>query len=99
MMWVTNDLNALGFLPGFLDERDPRSAREQLNANYTHGGGWQPFEGHVLDYKGAALLYPGDPPMQLKGMTMLRNEVILVFQHDWVVILQKDGSWECARMD
>lgn len=29
----------LGYLPNMLNEHDPRSAREQLDDNYQHGGG------------------------------------------------------------
>lgn len=101
-MWIKRDPNVdLGFLPNFLSEADPRPAREQLDANYQHGGGWKPFEGfefkmicHV-----ASLLYLGDPPMRSVAFTTLREEIILLFPHDWVVVLQPDGSWEVSRMD
>ena len=35
----------LGMLPYFIDPNDPRPAREQLDANYQHGGGWVPSRG------------------------------------------------------
>jgi hypothetical protein len=32
-------------------------------------------------------------------MCKLRDELILVYEGDWVAVLQKDGSFEVARMD
>jgi hypothetical protein len=32
-------------------------------------------------------------------MMKLRDEVILVYPHSWVLILQKGGSFEICRMD
>jgi hypothetical protein len=91
--------DALGLLPQFLDANDERPAREQFDGNYEHGGGWSPFPGHILNVDRLRLEYPGDPPLRPKGETMLRNERIIVFECDWVVILQPDGKYEVARMD
>src|SRR3982751_2684992 len=33
----------LGAIPYFLDEDDPRPAREQFHERYNHGGGWRPM--------------------------------------------------------
>jgi hypothetical protein len=33
----------LGFLPGWLNETDPRPAWKQIHDNYQHGGGWDPI--------------------------------------------------------
>jgi hypothetical protein len=88
-----------GLLPTFLDLNDPRPAREQLDANYQHGGGWQPFEGFAFDREHQTIKYPGDPPMHALAVMMLRNEMVILFECDWVMILQKDGSYEICRMD
>lgn len=91
-----------GLLPTFLSERDPRPAKEQLHTAYAHGGGWRPFRGfrfHQLHPGSAQLLYPGDPPMREISRAKLRNETIILFQADWVAIVQSDGSFEVARMD
>lgn len=87
----------LGYLPTMLDERDPRPAREQLDANYRHSGGWCPMDGFSLD--GMTLRYPGDPPFEMIGCTRVRDEVVALFEHDMVAIVQPDGSFEVARMD
>jgi len=88
----------LGLLPGMLSEHDPRSAKEQLHAGYPHGGGWQPFEGFKLAANNE-LHYPGDPPTLPLAMTELREELIVLYEHDWVAIIQPDRSFEVCRMD
>lgn len=100
MIKFTN-ANRLGYIPLFLSENDPRSAKEQFNANYAHGGGWQPFEGFKLDtcQEQFCLKYPGDRPMKEIGRGTLRNETIVVFEYSWVAIIQSDGSYAIARMD
>jgi hypothetical protein len=102
MIWFPKHHTArpdmLGFLPGMLNEEDPRPAREQLDTNYAQGGGWRPFQGFRMLSNGN-LAYPGDPPMQLLYETQLRNETIRFYDHAWVAIVQPDGSYEIARMD
>lgn len=89
----------LGYLPMIFLASDPRPAREQANDRYRHGGGWQPFQGHRFDARRRQLCYPGDPPMRALAETKLRDETIILFEADWVMILQPDGSHEIARMD
>jgi len=89
----------LGFLPAFLDEDDKRTAREQFDANYRHGG-WQPTGGDkfkLLD--GWRLKYPGDPVLVPLAICKLRDEVIILYEGEFVAIFQPDRSFEVARMD
>lgn len=105
--WTNPDL--CGWLVAFLDDEDPREAKEQLHARYAHGGGWQPFKGFSLiemkqDALGVrgdflALKYPEDPPMKEIGRTQLRDETVVLFEGSWVAIVQKTGEWEVARID
>lgn len=88
---------ALGYIPNFLSSADPRPAREQFNERYVFGG-WRPFEGFKLG-KDFALLYPGDPPTIPVAWTLLRDERIVVYLHQWVAIIQPDNSFEVCRMD
>ena len=94
-------LDMLGMLPEFISELDPRPAREQLHVNYAHGGGWRPFNGFTL--RGTRpkweLKYQGDPVYRAVAFAVLREETIIIFPNAWVVVLQADGAWECARMD
>ena len=88
----------LGYLPGFLSEKDPDKAREQLNKNYSHGGGWFPMK-RFTKLPDGRLKYPGDPPLLPLAQTKLRDELIVLYEHEVVAIIQPDGSFEAARMD
>jgi hypothetical protein len=88
----------LGFLTGFIDDDDPRSAREQYDANYQSG--WHPMSGWTLDVATMTLSYPGDPPLKPFCMTALHDvEAIYFYPYAQVLILQMDGSFEVSRMD
>lgn len=88
---------ALGNIPYFFSEEDPRPAREQINEAYIFSG-WQPFEGFELVAE-ENLRYPGDPVMYPLAKARLRDETINFYQSAWVSIVQPDGSFEVARID
>lgn len=90
--------DALGLLPHMLDPADKRTAREQFDAKYPHGGGWRPMSGFKLEKQGI-LRYPGDPPFKPIAMMRHHNEVVLFYPCAIVMILQSDGKFEVARMD
>ena len=92
-------MEQIGLIPYFLTEEDPRSAREQFDANYQHGGGWRPLEGWKFDTKTLGLTYPGDPELMPIAFTMLREEKILFYPYAQVMVLQPDMSFEVSRMD
>jgi hypothetical protein len=96
MIWATLPGFDLGFLPGFLSEDDPRPAAEQFADHYI--GGWFPLPGCTLG-PNLTLLYPGDPALRPRAMTQLRHEVIIVYDHDFVAIIQPNREFEVARMD
>lgn len=102
MIWVTRDQHLqpvdLGFLPSFLSDDDPRPAREQLDANYVHRSPNWRTEPARID-KDGILYYPGDPPLPWIAMTMLRDEMILLYPADFVAIVAPDGSFVFQRMD
>lgn len=92
-------IDALGFLPEMLNTDDPRPAAQQLDSAYQHGGGWRPFKGFSLNLSDMSITYPGDPAYKPIAETYLRDERILLYPHAWVLILQKDESFEVCRMD
>lgn len=98
MLTFTN-MRAAGYLPEFLSPYDTRPAREQINEHYVSG--WHRFEGFTLIGvdSNCRLKYPGDPDMHEVSRAKLRDELIIVFQYDWVTIIQKDGTHEVARID
>lgn len=91
--------DAVGFLPEFLDERWDKPAAAQLDMNYKHGGGWQPFKGFQMDPNTHAISYPGDPDMHPLAVASLHNEKIFVYPSGWVAVVQPDESFEICRMD
>jgi hypothetical protein len=89
----------LGFLPSFLDPDDPRSAAQQIDANYAFGG-WEPLPGCIaVPDPLFAWTYPGDPVFLPLAAAKLRHEVIAVYKGDFVGIWQRDGSFEISRVD
>lgn len=90
---------ALGLLPEMLSEYDPAPARQQFHEHYSHGGGWDPFEGFRFDPTTHAIKYPGDPAHKPLARATLRDETIYFYEHSWVAIVQLDGAFEIARMD
>ena len=90
---------ALGLIPDFLVETDPRPAAEQFHDNYSHGGGWQPMSGWQAGPTGE-MLYTGESPLNPIAMSTLHDrEIIRVYPNAWVTITQTDGSFQISRMD
>ena len=100
VIWEPDDFDVIGFLGGMLDEDDPRPAKEQFDANYQHGGGWQRFDGHTFGgLDNPSLKYPGDPVLYPVARAKLRDESIFLYPYSWVCIVQPNGDYEVARMD
>lgn len=96
------DDEALGLIPQFFNEEDPRSAREQIAANYSFGGGWSPLSGWKMAEDGTITYGEGedqDPPLKVLSEAKMRDETIRFYAHAWVAIVQPDGSYEVARID
>lgn len=90
--------DAVGFIPDFLDEGDPRPAREQFNERYQSG--WRPQEGFTKEGRHSfTLRFPGDPPLYPIALIPFRAESIMIYRYGYVAIFQKDGSFEACRMD
>lgn len=88
----------VGLLLYMLNDSNPAPAREQLDHGYRHGGGWDPFPGFRL-LPDNRLSYPGDPPTRPIAQCHLRDELIVLYEHEWVAIIQPDRSFEVCRMD
>jgi hypothetical protein len=101
MLWVLKHprmtAEHLGLLPSLLSDTDPRPVKEQIESNYSYGGGWQPLAGFTINKQG--LCFPGDPPMRLLAESRLRDERLLFFECDWLAVVQPDGSFQVSRMD
>ena len=102
MITFTNEFYA-GLLPAFFDENDPRPAQDQLHEHYAHGGGVRPFKGFTLrDWQvsnGAWLTYPEDHPLLEMTRAKMRDETLILFDCQWLAIVQPDGSHIITRVD
>src|SRR5687767_8524139 len=90
----------VGIIPSFLSPTDERSAAEQFDANYISG--WSPMDGWEFSAITLELRFPGDPSMRPVAEIQWdhpRGERILIYPHAWVLILQRDGSFEVSRLD
>lgn len=103
LIWLHYRGVDLGLLPGFIRENDPRDAVTQLHEAYAHAGGWRDFSGFTLSrdktWDKFDLLYPGDPPMRARAATVHGSELVILFQHDWVAVIQRNGTYRVSRMD
>lgn len=103
--------DAVGLIPMFLVESDPRPAAEQIAERYC--GGWFDLKvgpkGFRIIGEDELLLYPGDPPLRRLAEATLHGEEatfgnlpmerIVVYQSAFVVIHQTDGSFRVSRLD
>lgn len=97
------DFYSAGFLPEIIQSGDDRPAAEQLDARYAHGGGFMPFEGFTLNrwetVGKAFITYPEDPPLREVSRAVLRDETLILFECEWLAIVQKGGSYKITRVD
>jgi len=93
-------LEGLGFIPSFISAANPASAKEQIDANYAHGGGWRSSNSFTMG-KDQELIskYPEDPDLFPLAIGHLRDEIIYFYDYAWTAIVQPDGSFEVARLD
>ena len=89
----------LGLIPMFLSQDNPLPAREQFNNNYAHGGGWKPMAGWTLNSDLTLQYGDADPPLSPLAKVNFKDELILVYPGAWVLIMQRDDSFEVSRMD
>ena len=91
--------HAIGFIPSFLHEPDPRPAQDQLHESYAHGGGWQPFHGFSINHDTMEITYPEDPPLSPLAKINFRDEEIYIYPHAWVMIYRSPTDFSISRMD
>lgn len=101
---LRNPFDLTGFIPSWLNESSKSGAVEQIDKNYSHGGGWRDFNGFTLKGEidsevGPLLLYPGDPPTAAVCHWKVGDEQVVLFDHAWVAVVQPDGSHRIARID
>lgn len=90
----------LGIIPYFLETKDERPAAKQFNERYAHGGGWRPMPGFQMSKNNILKSnFSEDPTLEPVACCMLRDELVMLYPHDLVAVVQKNGAFEVARMD
>jgi hypothetical protein len=85
----------LGLIPTYLNVEDPRSAKEQFAEKY----GWRPMKGFTLS-DDDVLHYPGDPDLLPRAFIIHKDDLIIVYDYAWVVIMDiRTREFEVSRMD
>jgi hypothetical protein len=98
----------LGMLPQIFGvvEHEGKTAKEMVNLEYGHGGGWHPFGGdkwsiqHLLGQD--VLSYGTDDDAEayrIVASWKVGDETVRLWEGSWVSITQKDGAFEVSRMD
>lgn len=88
----------VGYIKYFASQELDVPLRDQFNAAYSFGGGWNPFEGfEMLEDK--SLKYPEDPPLRPLAVASFRNQKVYAYSYGWVAIVEEDGTFEVSRMD
>lgn len=96
-------MSLMGFIPQFVSSDDPRSAQEQINDNYRHGGGWCPLRGWMFNPTDSTIQFSDeegtDPPYTPVAETRIHDQRLIVYRDAWVALVKDDGTFEVARMD
>lgn len=93
----------IGFLDRIFLKGDKRTAKEQMNDRYAHGGGFYTNDDWATKFRvlrSGAIKYPGDQALYPVATTKLDSgETVIVYDGAFVRIVQEDGSYVITRMD
>ena len=104
--WTNNEVT--GLLPEIIWQDDPRPAREQFNDRYAHGGGWNPMKGWLFkpgpDGEATLVFQSNDEEDDAEeyremSRTTINSEILILFDCEFLAIVQPDGSFEVDRVD
>lgn len=87
----------LGAIPFWLDEANPATAKDQLNAAY-HFGGWIEVPGFTLN-DDDSLSYPGDPDLKPIAEAMVHEEKVYMYQYSIIAVVRQNRTFNVTRMD
>lgn len=102
-------IDHLGMLPVWFNAADERDAFTQADTGYlnTAGCNYRPMPGFKLGKNGEnfTLIYgdpdeeDADPPMEEIARMKLRTQTVVLFEAEWVAIVQPDETFVVARCD
>lgn len=94
-------LELIGIIPMWLEACPDRPAREAIDVNYAHGGGWYSLKGFTINEEGV-LSYPEDPDLY-PIVEYIRdghlNERCYQYEYGWVAVVNGEGVLDVARID
>lgn len=92
-----------GYIPTFLSLNNPEGAVYQFAANY---GSWMSSDRATLEFLGpdtdhvAVMRYPGDPDLLEIDRFKFRHEIVIIFPHAFVAVVDPDlGTYSISRLD
>ena len=91
----------LGAIPAWVHgANDERSMVDMIHQNYSHGGGWIPFDGFHVDPVSGDMTFDGDPDTVAIGIFRTEHEVLWFYPHSWITVKDiKTGEHRTARID
>jgi len=98
-LYSIESFDLLGLIPEFIYGGDPSPVKEQIARNYAHGGGYKSMDGWRFNPYTKTIKYPGDAPLEPIASAKINNELVFVYRHAWVAIIQEDGAFAVTRMD
>ena len=90
-----------GFIPMMLTLHSEFPLWQQVHEGYTHGGGWNDFDGFEVtqDDDGKYMMqYPGDPAYIERDRIVVGDEMLVLFDYSWVLWVKGDEQ-KVARID
>ena len=100
----------IGVLPMILMSNDPRPVKDQLDDRYSHGGGYSVSPGNwkYIPAEGeneATLQYTStsgeesDEALREMARTQIHDETCILFDYQFMAIVQPDASFVVVRVD
>ena len=103
--------DALGYVPAFVNNIDPRPIKEQIEERYQYFTSWKQMailDGEhsnaepgdvVFNAKTLAFEYPGDPAMRATAKFEHNGERIYAYQYGVFVVIDAQGDAWYTRLD
>ena len=93
-------LELIGVIPMWLESMPAHPAREAIDNNYAHGGGWFSMKGFTVNEEGV-LSYPEDPDLYpiVEYIREGHDERCFQYEYGWVSVVDAEGNLDVARID
>lgn len=89
----------LGYISQIIRSGRGATVAQQINANYSHGGGYAPMNAFTFNPVSKSIKYPGDDAMLPWATTHIDGEDVYLYEYAWLCIVQPNGEFAVTRMD